>query len=521
VFIVPEALPRALSNQKSFHLARAHVTSILISFYVCAWIVVGFVAASDRFLHWFVIPVLLCGVLIGSDAVEFFRGRLNVFDPVGILGLLGLHFFFLAPLLHVQWDYWMAYVISPPDWRDWLGGMACLNVLGLLAYRVSRNTVLRHRQKQSTQTVWRLDRQRFFIIVSLALLITGGLQIWVYAQYGGVLGYVRSYTERFTSGPVFRGMGWIFMISESFPILAMMLFTVCAKRKRFSKSWAILALALFAFFILKMLFGGLRGSRSNTIWGLFWAVGIVHFWMRPIAKKFIFVGCILLVLFMYLYGFYKGAGLDALRAFESAEARAELTLETGRSLEVAVLADLGRSDVQAFLLHRLSTPGSDYEYAWGRTYLGAAAILIPRAVWPNRPPDKVKEGTEVQYGMGSYIPGIWVSSRVYGLAGEATLNFGPIAVPFAYLILGFIVGRVSHFVTALEPADSRLILLPFLVNLCFVILVSDSDNVLFFLIKNGAVPFAVLALSSAKLVLKNQTRRPRHAKSPASNNPPD
>jgi len=460
---VPEALPRPLSNQKDLCLAQANAANVFISSYICIWIVFGFVAASDQFLHWFVIPVLFCGILIGSDAVAWFRGRLNVFDPVAIFGLLGFHFFFLAPLLHVYWDYWMAYVIPPPDWRDWLGNMAFLNFLGLLAYRVSRNTILPHEQERS-KTLWRLDRQRFLTIVSFALLITGGLQLGVYVRSGGVLGYIQAYTEGATA---FRGMGWIFMISESFPILALMALSVYAERKDFGKSWAILALVLFAFLVLKVLFGGLRGSRSNTVWGLFWAVGIVHFWIRPVSKKLIFVGCIFLVLFMFFYGFYKGAGLDALRAFESAEARAELTQETNRGLETAVLGDLGRSDVQAFLLYRLTTPGSDYEYAWGRTYLGAAAILIPRAIWPGRPVNKVKEGTEAQYGRGSYIPGIWQSSRVY----------------------------------ALEPADSRLILLPFLVNLCFVVLVSDSDNILFFFIKNGAVPLAVLALSSSKPVV--------------------
>ena len=490
-----EALPRPLSDRKDQRLAQANAASALISSYVCMWIVFGFVAASDRFLHWFVIPVLACGILIGIDAVDWFRGRLDIFDPVGILGLLGFHLFFLAPLLHVHWDYWMAYVVPPPDWREWLGNMAFLNFSGLLAYRVSRSLAPRHRQERSeiSKIAWHLDRQRFFVIVSVALLITGGLQIWTYARSGGILGYIQAYTE---GASAFQGMGWIFMISESFPVLALMAFAVYAERKEAGKSWPVLTFVLFVFLVLKLLFGGLRGSRSNTVWGLFWAVGIVHFWIRPVSKRFIFVGCIFLVLFMFLYGFYKGAGLDAMRAFESAEARAELVQETNRGLETAVLADLGRGDVQAFLFYRLATPGSDYEYAWGRTYLGAAAILIPRAVWPGRPINKVKEGTQAQYGMGSYVPGVWQSSRVYGLAGETMLNFGPVAVPFVYLIFGLVVSRIRRFILTLEPDDSRLILLPFLVNLCFVILVSDSDNVLFFLIKNGAVPFAVLALSS-------------------------
>ena len=81
------------------------------------------------------------------------------------------------------------------------------------------------------------------------------------------------------------------------------------------------------------------------------------------------------------------------------------------------------------------------------------------------------------------------------------LNFGPVAVPLAYLVWGFVVGRVRRFMLTLESVDDRLLLLPFLINLCFVVLIFDSDNLLFLLIKNGSVPFAVLALSSAKLVI--------------------
>jgi hypothetical protein len=208
-------------------------------------------------------------------------------------------------------------------------------------------------------------------------------------------------------------------------------------------------------------------------------------------------------MFMYFYGFYKSAGLDVVRAFESVEARAELSQETGRTAEVIVLGDLGRSDVQAFLLYRLVKPDSDYEYAWGRTYLGAATLLVPRSVWPERPPDKIKEGTDAQYGMGYYSRGVRQTSRLFGLAGETMLNFGPIAVPFAYLLFGFLVSSIRHFILTLEPADSRLILVPFLVIICFQALVADSDNILFSSIKNFTVPFLTLALSSTKSITRS------------------
>jgi hypothetical protein len=410
---------------------------------------------------------------------------------------LGVHFFFLAPLLHVAWDYWMRYVIPPPDWRPWLGGMAILNCLGLIIYRMSRETFFQHSmRKKARQTVWQLDQKRLTPILLLSLVITAGLQILVYRQYGGLSGYVAAYEAR---EEAFEGMGWFFMLSESFPILAMMGFAFYGRNNMLVRTWPVLAVVLVVFLLLQMLFGGLRGSRSNTVWALFWAVGIIHFWIRPVPRKLIYAGVIFLVLFMYLYGFYKGVGSQALYAFEGAEARVELAEETGRSLESTVLGDLGRSDVQALLLHNLVMAVSDYEYAWGRTYLGAVALLIPRALWPERPPTKVKEGTEAQYGMGWYVPDTRLkSSRVYGLAGEAMLNFSPVAVPFTFVLLGLSVGYVRRLLFDSPPFDARLFLFPFCVNFCFALLTSDSDNLLFFSIKNAAVAFLVIGLSSRR-----------------------
>src|SRR5688572_7022143 len=106
--------------------------SLLISVALSTLILLLFLAVSEPMGHWFVVPVLMCGALIGMDAVDWFRGKINIFDPFGIVGLLGFHFFFLAPLLHVYWQYWPLYnVANPPDdYRPFLGSMAALNFLG-------------------------------------------------------------------------------------------------------------------------------------------------------------------------------------------------------------------------------------------------------------------------------------------------------------------------------------------------------------------------------------------------------
>lgn len=452
-------------------------------------ILLGFLAADDALAHWSLLPLFACGTLIGLDMIDWLRGRRNVFDVVGILGLLGYHFFFLAPLLHVRWDFWMDQVAPPPDWRDWLGCMALYNVAGLLIYRLARRTGPPGPARRTTR---RIDPRRFVPVITVGLVLSACLQVAAYASFGGIVGYITAFEAGDGS---FEGMGWIFVLSEKFPLLALIAYAVAARRRGERPSTAKIAALLLGYVVLTFLFGGLRGSRSNTIWSAFWAAGVIHFWLRPLPKRLIYAGLVFVGLFMYVYGFYKSGGSEAvLTALQDRSQLESLERRGRRGSETVILSDLARADVQAFILYRMFH--GDYELAWGRTYVGAAALLVPRAVWPDRPPDKVQEGTQVQYGMHSYRPGGARSSRVYGLAGEFMLNFGPACVPFVYALLGLAVGRVSRLTASLDPLDARWLLVPFYINLCFVLLGMDSDNILFFSIKNGLMPVLVVHLGS-------------------------
>lgn len=390
------------------------------------------------------------------------------------------------------------FVVPPPDdWRDWLGYMATLNFLALLAYRGARNAILNRLPARGS--VWKLRKRRFVALLGAALPITLLAQVYVYASFGGISGYMDTYMDTYMNHPEdFRGTGWELMISESFPILAMIAFAAWARR--LDRRWSAfsIALVLTAFCAVQLLFGGLRGSRSNTVWALFWAAGIVHLWIRRIPKTAVFAGVAALMAFLYVYGFYKEQTDKNL----SLDQRIALARKRGRTLEGEILGDLGRADVQAYVLYRIASPGSDYEYAHGRTYLGAAALLIPRAVWPDRPPTSVEFGTDMQHYMGAYEPGKVESSKVYGLAGEAMLNFGPWSVLAAFITLGLLTGWVGRLKDHLLPFDCRLLLTPFLVNLCFAYLVGDSDTTVFFLFKQGLLPAGLIAVCSSRRRLK-------------------
>lgn len=494
-------LPSAHSVE---HAPRVLDNGLFLSALLAPCIVAIFLALSEATWHWFILPVLACGILIGADALDWLRGRRDIFDPIAIIGLLGVEFFLIAPLLHVTRDYWMPEIIPPPDWREWLGHMAIWNAIGLTIYRATRRRFMRVLQNPKPRTSWEIDPRRFWVVVPVALVITAFLQGWIYIQYGGIGGYINAIVSP-TGQAAAQGMGWLFILADTFPIWALLAWGVYARDQPFARSWLVIGLVLLAFFVLKLLFGGLRGSRGNTIWALLSAVGIIHFWIRPIPRKLFFVGGVLLFAFMYAYGLFKAAGLDVLNALADADAREAIVAQSGRNLDYVILGDLGRSDVQAYVLYKISPPDSDFEYAWGRTYLGGLTSIIPSALWKNRPLSKIKEGTEALYGAGTFVPDAFWSSRQYGLAGEALLNFGPPGVPIAFLGLAFLVARLRVFSTRLTRYDARWFVYPALSVSCFVLLATDSDNIALMLLSQVAIPLALLWFVTRQVVHSSET----------------
>jgi hypothetical protein len=495
---------------------RRSIPSFVISLYGAILVSVLFYATTPAVGHWFLIPVTLCGAIIGIDAVDWMRGKYDLLDPIGLLGVFGIYFFYVAPILHVQRDFWIRNVVQPDDWRTWIGYMAWLNVAGILAYRLGRTLTQRRRSRAGSRSTpragaaahsdaseagtsyWRLNYPRFIHIALPVLFVLALGQVLLYASFGGIVEYMLAATAETWQKrrDAFQGLGFAIAAIESFPIIFAMVYVMWLKQTGRRMTATSLVVLVILMIVILILFGGLRGNRGQIIFSAFWAIGLVHFTMRKISRRFVAAGCVLLVAFVYLYGFYKGAGPEGVSAIIDAEQRQILTEQTNRGLDMALLWDLGRSDIQAYVLYRVVAADSDYQIAYGRTYIGALAYSLPRQLFPGRPPTKVKEGTEILRGAGAFEAGMRQSLRVYGLAGETMLNFGPAAIPIAFALFGVGVGLLRRFMQRLSPDDARWLIVPILINLVFTILVQDSDVVFAFVVFNLGLPLLIVWLAS-------------------------
>lgn len=460
---------------------------------------------SEPVAHWFLLPAMACGILAGVDIVRWLRGRLDIFDPRTIVGCLAFYGFFVAPILHVAWDRFGAGydLILFGDWRPWLAATCGLSAAGLIAYKIAHNWTFASTRPSPTR--WQIDAKRFYPVFAFALILSvAGTVVYLW-QLGGILGEVESFENNVTA---FTGTGWLLIFAWPLTILSSIVF-VFAWNDRHGKTQRHMMTALLvlgAAGIGHFLMMGWYGSRSATIWALFWMVGIVHYRFRRFSPATVALGVILVIGFLYFYGFYKERGRAG---FEVLQSPSTWLSPKGyqRDLKGLLLGDLARADIDAFILHNLVKDPGDYDYRLGLTYLGGPIILIPRYFWPDRPEYKVDAGTEAQFG--KITP--WRSSRVYGLSGEALLNFGPFGVIPMFGLFGTLLGWYRRKLISWDVSDSRMFLAPLFAILLASALISDSDNLVYAFITDGMLVCCAIFAASRRFSL-NQAA-PTHARS--------
>jgi hypothetical protein len=58
---------------------------------------------EPRLLHWYVIPLSLCLPIVCLDTAHLACGNVSFFSSIGLFGLFGFYFFFLALCLMFIW----------------------------------------------------------------------------------------------------------------------------------------------------------------------------------------------------------------------------------------------------------------------------------------------------------------------------------------------------------------------------------------------------------------------------------
>lgn len=488
--------PRTISAWSAARssLARQTRADYLLAAAVTAAISCLFLPNHSALLHWFLFPVSACGVLSCVDIVRWLRGRLELFDPRTIIACVAFYGLFLAPILHVVWNQFGVNNDLPlwSDWRPWLGWMATLNAIGLVAYRAAQREFFRRTKPSSSR--WEFSGKKFYPFATLALACSTAGVIAFLWQFGGIPGMIRDFEHDL---PAFVGKGWLLVFAWPLAVLSFIILAyIWSKDRKQIQRPLIIGLILVSIFgIGHFILLGWYGSRSAMVWALFWMAGIIHFRFHKFSRGLMAAGVIFLICFMYFYGFYKERG----RAGFTVLSTPGMWMDPqgyDRNIKYVLLGDLARADVTAYILHNIVTRPGDYDLRWGLTYLSGLSVLIPRNIWADRPSVKQEAGTEALWGKGAP----WPSTRMYGLNGEAMLNFGPLGVIPLFAIYGAVTGWFRRKLYSWDMLDSRMFLAPFFISMLVVALVYDSDVLVFFAATEGALICAFIIAASTRIL---------------------
>lgn len=455
------------------------------------------VVAEPQALHWFLLPCGLCGLLWTSRFLAARKRAVSPFDPDTWLAAFCIHLFFLAPLLHLLFDYYGAPYAAPPDWRPWFGRMALWNLaLSLVVLGIAGTGDRRsgRRLQPPPLSDARGNAERAVAVARASSYISGFAFVVLVLVSGGPLEYLRVSSTRLEA---FGGLGWLVLVADLLPIcLALEL----ALRERFClprlRLGVVTALVLIC--TLQVLMGGLRGSRVQVVMTGFVVLGLLSWSGRRLRSRTLVSFAILALLFAYLYGFYKTLGTDVFGRLREGASLEELEGESRRGVDVLLLGDLGRSDIQAAILFQLSEGRPDFERRHGSTYLHDLIINVPTRLRPqlDETGSKVAAGTELLLGQ---LPEGFRVGNIYGLSGEAMLNFGAVGILPMAAVYALISRRVLVRFRRAPNGSAVLLLAPSVTLVLLMGLMSDLDQVVYVVLRFWLVPYVVYrALGAGK-----------------------
>jgi hypothetical protein len=474
----------------------AAVIQFLISAIVATAIGLGFEFASGHSFSWITIALFVANAaLVFQHGVKWLQGKMDTFDPMGMFGIFGIVFFLISPAFQIAHDFW-PFIPSLSQSTAWINIWAAMNLAGIVIYLWAVQPQGIHPRQA---TLWEFDRQRLKIVLAAVLVFCFAMQVYVYMQFGGISGFIRTFTQRqqldlgMSDHDPLQGFGVPTVLAESFKYIFAMTIIYWARGKPFAKRWWFFASIMPVFFIVFMIFGGLRGSRSNTVFSLIFAAGMYHYWIRPLKVRTVIVGILFIAVFLNAYYWYKIAGTNGLQALVNPEYR-QSYVTARRDAELYIVSrDFGRMDIQTLAMREYNR--QKLPYFFGATYASSIFTVVPTALLPIKPNYVLEAKSNIIFGRGRFVPGDpRETTIVLGLIGEAFVNFSYLGILVAFGLLGWGVRTIRRLIYGLAATDVRRLLLPVLCLLPLQILITDSGVVVMLIVRSLLVPLIVVLL---------------------------
>jgi hypothetical protein len=448
-------------------------------------------------LDFYLFPMYVSGII--SLGNIFFQLKkpdpyANIFIAVWIVMFISSY---VAPIIHFRNDYWVKHMIFyPENWTIYAFYTSLIYFFGILIFHIFLN---KKNDSKKKNTIWVFTKKSKNGIL-VFMLISFIIQTYVYFSFRGILGYINAFAESTREDSSFSGMGKFFIISELFPFLFTIYFIIKYKETNIRGITVFLFLVLL--FISALYFGGLRGSRSNTIFVLVQAVIAVHLTVYKFKINHIIYFVIFFFAFMFIGRLYKDKGDDVLNFKDKLETRNTMDGEISE-YEIIIIGDLSRYAVNSYQLFRLNEM-QDYQLKYGQTYLSGILTFIPFGTEIRNNIELAQRSEAASELFYTYSSGVQsdkhTNSRILGLVGEWFINFGIITFFIPYMLMSYLLIKLRRWTTSILFEDIRIILVPIIMIIIPNLILADSNNIMFFTVKRFFLVYIILFLITKKVV---------------------
>ncbi|MDF3125700.1 hypothetical protein [Rheinheimera sp. 1928-s] len=450
---------------------------------------------------WSFFPVTILGVVFLYENLYTLNSRKSYFSALSIFLAFGFSFFYIVPFNQLIWDYWPSIPVAD-GMSGWVGGWAILCLLGFFITAIGcKSTKVNFRRPLN----YHIDTNKMHMPFIVGIVFCLICQIVVLVKMGGYDGYLNAYELRLEDSiqnyNPYDGFGFLFTFSESLPNLVAIYLVLFIKDKSWSRDVKVLVSLLVFLFLLNMLFGGLRGSRSTTVWSLFWFVVVYHNNVKELSLKLLVALGAIFFLFMTSYSLYKFGGIEGLQGLWDKDIKAQVFEQKyiEDSEKFALVRDAGRADVQSYILKTYWN--DEYPLSYGRTLVAGAVSFVPGFLLPNKPVTAIKEKTGIFWSDYSFTDSSYTTLLAGGY-GEFVINFGIFFGLTFFYIFGVVISWIDGYSKVFPKDGVYNLIVPVLVLLSIQLLMSDSNVVSQFLFRFLTVPLIVL-LCCPKIVKSN------------------
>ena len=432
---------------------------------------------------------------MSADLIQFYLSIICVFFSVMLYALILtrydneysgikkfhigyiLLYFAIFPIIHVQYDFYL----SDIPFFDPLGYFFESNIINsvgilfaLLGFLLAGNLVLLKKKKYGVDIQWKLiEKYALLSFLASAAILTYSFSSIVFADSQDDTGFI-----------------FVFIFIESAPMMLIWYYFARLKNGKNPriKNFYILLMIIA---VVALIFSGLRGSRISVIVQIVSFLIMYSYYVKPIKSYKIIIFFLAAFFANSIFSVYKYGGVDALNNYYETGEK-PVMLRTDNPTLSFFLHDLGRSDIQALVVNRVSSGEYQPPY-YPHTYLYGLSIFLPKSLRSEQIYSKRDLGTKAQYGNTRGED--FSSSRIYGLTAESILNFGFLGVPISFFIFGFVHRKALDFAKDLK-SKGLMLTYPFFFFFPVYMLFYDFDNLVFQSFKVWIVPIIILFMAS-------------------------